>query len=269
MITLLTDFGAGSEYVGALHAVLAASCPGGERIDLAHDIPPGDVRLGALTLARLAPLLPGAVHLAVVDPGVGGPRRAAAVRLAGGGALVGPDNGLLGPAAAALGAMEAVALHEPDPAIPSTFHGRDLFAPAAARLAAGAPLPELGVPFHPVGLLAPDLPAPRAAPGSLTAPIVAVDRFGNLELLAGRPDLDAAGFTHGDRIFAAVTDAAGVRGRRHPATVCRTFADAAPEGMLVHVDSHGMVAVAVNGGSAARRMGATAGQDLSLERWAP
>ena len=117
--------------------------------------------------------------------------------------------------------------------------------------------------------LVPDLPAPRAAPGSLTAPIVAVDRFGNLELLAGRPDLDAAGFTHGDRIFAAVTDAAGVRGRRHPATVCRTFADAAPEGMLVHVDSHGMVAVAVNGGSAARRMGATAGQDLSLERWAP
>lgn len=263
MITLLTDFGAGSEYVGALHAVLAAARPGEDRIDLAHDIPPGDVRLGALTLARLAPLLPAAVHLAVVDPGVGGPRRAAAVRLAGGGALVGPDNGLLAPAAAALGAVEAVALHDPDPAIPATFHGRDLFAPAAARLAAGEPLADLGVPFDPGALLVPDLPAPRVEPGALTAPIVAVDRFGNLELLAGRPDLDAAGFTQGDRIFAAVTD------RRHPVTVCRTFADAAPRGMLVHIDSHGMVAVAVNGGSAAQRMGATAGQDLSLGRWTP
>lgn len=269
MITLLTDFGAGSEYVGALHAVLAASCPGRQRIDLAHDIPAGDVRLGALTLARVAPLLPEAIHLAVVDPGVGGPRRAAAVTLAGGGVLVGPDNGLLGPAAAVLGAVEAVALHAPDPGTPATFHGRDLFAPAAAQLAAGAPLPELGVPFDPSGLLMPDLPAPVVAGGSLTAPIVAVDRFGNLELLAGAADLAAAGFTQGDRINAAVCDATGVRDRRHPVTVCRAFADAAPKGMLVHIDSHGMVAVAVNGGSAARRMGAAAGQELTLGRWTP
>ncbi len=263
MITLLTDFGAGSEYVGALHAVLAASCPARERVDLAHDIPAGDVRLGALTLARLAPLLPGAIHLAVVDPGVGGPRRAAAVALSGGGALVGPDNGLLGPAAAALGATEAVALHPPEPGAAATFHGRDLFAPAAARLARGARSSDLGVPFDPAGLLVPDLPPPSVGAGSLAAPIVAIDRFGNLEILAGAGDLAAAGFTQGDRIFAAVSD------RRHPATVCRAFADAAPKGMLVHIDSHGMVAVAVNGGSAAQRMGAAAGQELSLGRWAP
>lgn len=263
MITLLTDFGPGSEYVGALHAVLAAACPGAERVDLAHDIPPGDIRRGALTLARLAPLLPDAVHLAVVDPGVGGPRRAVVLGLASGGALVGPDNGLLAPAAAALGVAEAVALHPLPDGAAATFHGRDLFAPAAAALASGARPADLGVPFDPAGLLVPDLPAAAVRPGELAAPIVAVDAFGNLELLAGPADLDAAGFTMGDRISAAVTD------RRHPATVCRVFADAAPKGMLVHIDSHGMVALAVNGGSAARRMGAVAGQTLTLGRWAP
>ena len=261
MITLLTDFGAGSEYVGALHAVLAGACPGVERIDLAHDLPGGDVRLGALTLARLAPLLPAAVHLAVVDPGVGGDRRAVAVGLAGGGALVGPDNGLLAPAAVALGAVEAVELAPLPDGAPATFHGRDLFAPAAARLATGARLRDLGTPIDPAALVPADLPEPEVAPGRLAAPVVAVDRFGNLQLLARRPDLDAAGFSLGDRIFAAATD------RRHPATVCRAFADAARTGMLVHVDSRGMVAVAVNGGSAAQRVGASPGQTVSLGRW--
>jgi S-adenosylmethionine hydrolase len=263
VITLLTDFGAGSEYVGALHAVLAARCPGAERIDLAHDLPPGDIRLGALTLARLAPLLPGAVHLAVVDPGVGSARRAVAVGLAGGGALVGPDNGLIAPAAATLGAVEAVALPPLADDAPATFHGRDLFAPAAAHLASGARLCDLGTPFDPADLVPADLPEPRVGEGELVAPVVAVDRFGNLQLLARRADLDAAGFSIGERIFAAVTD------RRHPATVCRVFADAAERGMLVHIDSHGMVALAVNGGSAARRIGAGSGQAVSLGRWAP
>lgn len=120
---------------------------------------------------------------------------------------------------------------------------------------------DLGTPFDLTGLLVPDLPAPAVRPGELAAPIVAIDPFGNLELLAGPADLEAAGFTMGDRISAAVTD------RRHPATVCRVFADAAPKGMLVHIDSHGMVALAVNGGSAAQRMGAAAGQILTLGRW--
>ena len=104
VVALLTDYGPGSEHVGALHAVVAAGCPGADRVDLAHDLPAGDVRAGALVLRRLAPLVPGAVVVAVVDPGVGTARRAVAVALAGGGALVGPDNGLLGPAAAELGA---------------------------------------------------------------------------------------------------------------------------------------------------------------------
>ncbi|HWH14661.1 MAG TPA: SAM-dependent chlorinase/fluorinase, partial [Miltoncostaeaceae bacterium] len=113
VVTLLTDYGPAGEHVGALHAVIVARCPAAVRVDLAHDIPPGAVRWAALQLARLAPLLPGAVHVAVVDPGVGTARRALAVGLAGGGALVGPDNGLLGPAARALGAVAAHVLQPP------------------------------------------------------------------------------------------------------------------------------------------------------------
>jgi S-adenosylmethionine hydrolase len=260
VITLLTDFGAGSEHVGALHVVLAAGCPGVERIDLAHDLPPGDIRAGALTLARLAPLAPGAIHLAVVDPGVGTPRRAAAVAVEDGGALVGPDNGLLGPAAAALGAREAVALTPPAEGA-ATFHGRDLFAPTAARIACGARVGDLGEPFDPADLVSPDLPAAEVGKGHLRAPVAGIDRFGNVQMLAGRADLAAAGFAAGDRIFAAVTD------RRHPATVGRVFADVAPKGMLLHIDSHGMVALAVNGGNAAERIGALPGRIVSLGRW--
>jgi S-adenosylmethionine hydrolase len=260
MISLLTDFGAGSEHVGALHAVLAVGAPGVERIDLAHDLPPGDVRGGSLVLARLAPLLPGAVHLAVVDPGVGTPRRAAAVQLEGGGALIGPDNGLLGPAADAIGAVAAVALTPPSQGA-ATFHGRDLFAPAAARVACGVPVTELGEAFDPAFLVRPDLPPAEVGEGHLRATAVGVDRFGNVQLYARQADLAAAGFTRGDRIWAAVGE------RRHPATVSRTFADAADKGMLVHIDSHGMVAIAVNGGDAARRVGVAVGDEVTLGRW--
>jgi S-adenosylmethionine hydrolase len=120
---------------------------------------------------------------------------------------------------------------------------------------------DLGEPFDPVGLRSPDLPPAEVGEGSLRAPAVGIDRFGNVQLLAGRADLAAAGFGAGDRIFAAVTE------RRHPATVGRVFADVAPKGMLLHVDSHGMVALAVNGGSAAERIGATPGRSVTLGRW--
>ncbi len=262
VVGLLTDFGPGTEHVGALHAVIAAACPAADRIDLAHDVPAGDVRAGAVLLARLAALLPAAVHVAVVDPGVGTERRAAAVALAGGGALVGPDNGLLAPAAAALGATAAVALAAPEgPA--ATFHGRDLFAPVAARLAGGAPLTSLGEPFDPATRVAPDLPAPDVAADRLLAEVLLVDRYGNVQLLAGPADLERAGFTRGDRISATVSGT----DRPHPVTVARAFGDVARKGMLVHVDSHGMVALAVNGGDAARRIGAEPGRTITLARW--
>lgn len=261
LVTLLTDYGPGTEHVGALHLALAVHVPAARVIDLAHDIPPGDIAQGSVLLARLAAAAPAAVHVAVVDPGVGGPRRAAAVALAGGGALVGPDNGLLAPAAARLGAVAAVALRSPDPDAPATFHGRDLFVPAAARLALGEPLAGLGTPFAPGDLVPADLPPARMADGALRARVLGVDRFGNVQLLAGAGDLEALGVGPGDRVWVAVT------GRRHPATVARAFADVAPRAALVHLDSHGHVAVAVNGRDAARRIGAAPGMWLTIGRW--
>lgn len=260
-VTLLTDYGPGSEHVGALHVVLAAQAPGARVIDLAHDIPPGDIRMGALTLARLAPMLPSAVHVAVVDPGVGGERRAVAVRTRHGGVLVGPDNGLLGPAATAMGAERAVVLPPPFPGRPATFHGRDLFAPVAARLAAGEALTDVGRAIDPSTLAQPDLPEAQVSQGHLRALVVGVDRFGNIQLLAGQEEFTAAGLEMGERVWAAVGD------RRHPATVARTFSDVGPRAALVYVDSHGHVAVAVNGRDAARRIGAAAGDILTIGRW--
>lgn len=253
-VTLLTDYGPHSEHAGALHAVLVARCPGVERVDLAHDVPPGDVRWGAILLARLAPLLPDAVHLAVVDPGVGTSRRGVAVRLAEGGALVGPDNGLLGAAADRLGATGAVTL---DPArlgaadAPATFHGRDLFAPAAARLVLGEPLDALGDRIPVDEIARPDLPEPEVAPGGLITEVAGLDRFGNVALLAGPEHLDLARVAPGDRV------AVICGGRELSAVVGRTFGDVPVGAGLVHADSHGHLAVAVNLGDAAAALGVT------------
>lgn len=257
VVTLLTDFGSGSEHVGALHAVLESRCPGIVRIDLAHDVPPGQIRWAAVQLARLAPLLPHAVHLAVVDPGVGtAQRRPVAVGLAGGGALVGPDNGLLGLAARSMDPRWAVLLDgRLTPGSPSaTFHGRDLFAPAAAHLAGGGDPSALGPALAVGDITSPALPAAECAPGRLAAEVLGCDRFGNVALLAGPADLAAAGLEAGD---AVVVECDGVRCE---AWVARTFADVPSGAMLVHLDSHGQVAVAVNGGDAETRLGAGPGQ---------
>jgi S-adenosyl-L-methionine hydrolase (adenosine-forming) len=261
IVTFLTDYGPGSEHVGALHLVVAAQAPQVRCIDIAHDVPAADIRQGALLLARLAPLLPDAVHMAVIDPGVGGDRRGVAVELEGGGALVGPDNGVLGPAAEAMGAVAAVVLDPPLPGRPATFHGRDLFAPVAARLAAGTPLPDLGWRIDPATLLHPHLPSASIENGQLCALAIGVDAFGNIQLLAGAAELRAVGIEQGERVWVAVGD------RRHPATVARTFSDVPERAMLVHLDSHGHIAVAVNGRNAARRIGAVPGDMITLGRW--
>lgn len=261
IITLLTDYGPGTEHVGALHAVLAARCPGVDRIDLTHDIPPGDIRFGAVLLARLAPLAPPGVHLAVVDPGVGTGRRAIAASTPDGRFVIGPDNGLLGPVCLAMAVEHAVELTSPDhrrePVAP-TFHGRDLFAPAAAHLAAGGRLADLG-PTVPVGsIVHPELPAPHVRGGALEAIVLGVDRFGNLQLLASAQDLAAAGLAADDALTV------GRRGAPVSARLGRVYADVPLREMLVHVDSHGHVAVAVQGASAAQRLGAGPGDWISI-----
>jgi len=257
VVTLLTDFGPYSEHVGALHAVLVGADPRIVRVDLAHDIPRGDIRFAAVVLERLARRLPAAVHLAVVDPGVGTARRGLAVRLADGGALVGPDNGLLGPAATALGAVAAVVLPA-HPGTAATFDGRDLFAPAAARLALGDALEDLGTGVDPAGIAALVVPEPEVAPGRVRAEVLGSDRFGNVQLAARAGALEQAGLRPGARV-----QIAGPAGR-HAGTVGRTFGDVAPGSLVVYVDSHGQVALAERGGDAASRLGARAGDIITV-----
>ncbi len=244
LAAFLTDYGPASEHVGALHAVLAREAPGVDRIDLAHDLPAGDVRFAAIVLERTARLLPGAVVVAVVDPGVGTPRRGVAIETTDGGALIGPDNGLLALAADSLEAERAVALEGPGDG-PATFHGRDVFAPIAARLVLGARLDQVGAPIDLATLVRPDLPRPLVAEGSVTTRVAGVDRFGNIALHASGADLSAADFAPGEQLRIVLPD------RELGVALARVFGDVPAGELLLHIDSHGMAAIAANGASAA------------------
>ncbi len=257
IVTLLTDYGPATEHVGALHAVLAASAPTADRIDLAHDIPAGEVRWGAILLARLAALVPGAVHVAVVDPGVGTARRAIAIEVSGGGFLIGPDNGLLGLAAQTLGAARAVELALPTGLRP-TFHGRDLFAPCAARLVAGTPLSELGSLIELQTITYPSMPEPEMTPGRLVSEVALWDRFGNVELVAGARLLGVAGLHPGNDLTVQTG------GRVFPARCAETFASEACGALLVYADSHDRVALAVSRGSASDLLAAATAQTVEI-----
>lgn len=260
-VSFTTDYGTSGGYVAMCKGVIATIAPTARVLDVTHDIGPQDIRGGAAVLARTVPYLPPAVHLAVVDPGVGGPRRAV-VLTAPDGLLVGPDNGLLVPAADALGGV--VAAHElveprfQRPEVSMTFHGRDIFAPAAAHLAGGIEPAEFGPAIAPAELVR--LPAPRteAGDGWLTGEIVAADRFGNLVLAAGPDALRNLG-APGDPL----------RVRLHRSTVearlGRTFTDVPAGEVVVYLGSSGQVAVAVNGGSAAEALGGSAGE-LTISR---
>jgi S-adenosylmethionine hydrolase len=247
LAAFLTDYGPASEHVGALHAVLARKAPGVDRIDLAHDLPAGDVRFGALVLERTARLAPGAVVVAVVDPGVGTPRRGVAIGTTEGGALIGPDNGLLALAADSLEADRAVALAGPGDG-PATFHGRDVFAPIAARLLMGEELAQVGEPIELASLVRPDLPRPLVADGSVMTRVAGVDRFGNIALHASGADLSAADLAPGDELRIVLPEG------EVTATLARVFGDVPEGSLLIHIDSHGMAAIAANGASAAESL---------------
>src|SRR5438093_1721827 len=173
-------------------------------IDITHGIAPRQVLPGALTLANTLPYMPVGVHLAVVDPGVGGARRALALRDGPGRSHVGPDNGLLIPAADRLGGIaEAHELTNPEYALESvsrTFHGRDLFSPAAAHLALGVPLSELGPPIAPDALARLDLPQPEVGSSRIHCTVLSIDRFGNVQLNLDRSHLEEAGIVPGTRV---------------------------------------------------------------------
>jgi S-adenosylmethionine hydrolase len=238
LITLLTDFGTADGYVAEMKGVLYSLADQAEVVDLSHELPPQQVDAGRLAVARYWRRFPaGTVHLVVVDPGVGSPRAAIAIA-SDGRFLVGPDNGVLSPALL-FPSARAVVLRVPAAAAP-TFHGRDVFAPAAAALARGVPIDSLGLP-----LAAPVIrrtPEPVRDPdGSIRGEVIAIDRFGN-----------------------AVTNLAchhargvSVAGRDLP--IARTYADFAPGEAMALVGSSGLLEIAVRDGSAAAALGLSRG----------
>jgi S-adenosylmethionine hydrolase len=242
LISFLSDYGPGDEYVGVVHGVIASIAPHARIIDLGHGVPAQDVRTGARRLARALPFVPAGVHLAVVDPGVGGERRAVALR-AGERWLVGPDNGLLIDAASRFGGVSTAYDIGESPwrlaPVSATFHGRDIFAPVAAHLALGE---EPDAEIDPAGLVRLDRLVAREG----AAIVLEVDGFGNLRL-------DAP----------AGTAAARVNG--HDVVNAHTFSDVAPGKLVLYADSDGGLALAVNGGSAAAWLGVRAGDEVRLE----
>lgn len=240
IVTLLTDFGTADSYVAEVKGRLLSLKHDVVIVDVTHAIPPGDIAGGAFVLGRAWTTFPEhTVHLAVVDPGVGTVRRALAVE-AGGHAFVGPDNGLLEPALRIKGA-HAVALRVPQDAA-ATFHGRDVFAPAAAALAGGTAVARLGTAIgDPVRL---DIPEPRRNGAAIVGQVVYVDRFGTL--VTNIP---------GDRVDPAGT----VRVGPNDLVLRRTFGEAGEGEPLALIGSGGMLEIAVRDGRADAALGLSRG----------
>jgi S-adenosylmethionine hydrolase len=262
-IVFLSDYGLDDEYVGVCHGVIARFAPDVVLVDLTHAVPAHDVVRGAMVLAASVRFMPEhAVFLAVVDPGVGTERRAVAVETPAGGTLVGPDNGLLslaweelgGPGRAVAITSERVLLQP----VSDTFHGRDVFAPAAAHLATGLPLDALGPGVAVDGLVRVSIPRPTVGPEGLRCAVLATDRFGNVQLAARSPDLEAAGLSGAERLQVTTGDRA-ILVRR-----ARTFGQLRPTEAGLTIDSAGFLALVVNGGSAALAFGLEPGDQVML-----
>jgi S-adenosylmethionine hydrolase len=262
LITFLSDFGLQDDFVGTCHGVIKSIAPEVEIIDVTHGIPPQQVLQGALVLANTTPYMPQGVHLAVVDPGVGSARRPLALRTGDGRLLVGPDNGLLVPAAERLGGIEAVyELANADYAldiVSRTFHGRDLFAPAAAHLATGVPLEALGPPLAADALARLDLPEPEVGESRIHATVLYIDRFGNVQLNLTREHLQQAEVTAGTVVEVELAL------DRYYAVAARTFADARKGDVILYEDAYKNIALAISGGNAAELFAAAPGQDVRI-----
>lgn len=261
-ISFLSDFGHQDEFVGVVHGVIAKLAPDSRVIDVAHEVRRGDVMAGALAMTRAIQYLPDGVALMVVDPGVGSTRKALALETSWG-YFVGPDNGLMSPAVALVGgATTIVSIENPEAMIPSpgaTFHGRDIFAPAAALLASGeATLDQLGPEVGGNDLTPLLLPLTETKDGVVGGKCWWVDGFGNVETNIGPDDLVAVGAGVGSEIVARV----GATTHRIPWV--NSFSDVDEGQALVHVDSAGLLAIAVNGGSAADKFRLHSGVDVTF-----
>ena len=263
-ITFTSDYGLEDEFVGVCHGVIKRFAPEVQVIDVSHALPPQDVRAGAVVLAQAVPYMPSAVHLAIVDPGVGTMRRAVVIGTRAGPPLVGPDNGLLWLAAEALGgAVQAHEITNDDlclTPISRTFHGRDLFAPVVARLALGMSPEEVGPPLDVEELTKFDLPIPRVDDDHVHGVVVQTDHFGNLQLNVHRQELEGVGVMLGDTLELRVG------GKSHFVEYCTTFSEVGPGKLGILEDSYRRIAIVVNRGSAEKRLEAHRGDHVVLSR---
>jgi S-adenosyl-L-methionine hydrolase (adenosine-forming) len=262
IITFLTDFGLQDDFVGTCHGVIKRIAPDVEIVDITHGIDATQVLQGALVLANTLPYMPEGVHLAVVDPGVGTDRKGIALRSGDGRLYVGPDNGLLVPAAERFGGIDgAWELENPayrlEP-VSRTFHGRDIFAPAAAHLAGGVEPSALGPALDAASLVRLDVPSPVTGDGFIRAHVLIVDRFGNVQLNLTAADLSAAGIEPGTQVEVEI----GLQ--RFYASAARTFADVRPGDIVLYEDAYGNVALAINVGNAAEMLAAKPGDALGI-----
>jgi S-adenosylmethionine hydrolase len=259
-ISFLSDFGHDDEFVGVVKSVIREIAPDAAVIDLTHSIPPFDIRAGSLALARAVQYVARGIVLAVVDPGVGTDRRAVAIEVAGGdGIFVGPDNGLLASAVAMAGGAErAVALTNPVYQLPApgpTFAGRDIFGPAAAHLAAGVELVDLGEEVDIHTLMPGVLPISRREGDRVIAEVLWIDRYGNAQLNIDPDEITDFGETlllrfHADVRTARRASTYGAIGRGQLGLV---------------VDSYGLVSVCLERQSAAAELGLGTGDEVQLE----
>jgi S-adenosyl-L-methionine hydrolase (adenosine-forming) len=262
LITFLTDFGLEDDFVGTCHGVMKRIAPEVEIIDITHGIQPHEVLQGAIMLANTLPYLTEGVHLAVVDPGVGGERRAIALRSGDGRLYVGPDNGLLVPAAEKLGGIEAA--HEitnPEYAlqpVSATFHGRDIFSPAAAHLAQGLAIEKLGPAVEVSSLARIEVPQPDVSDKRIRACCLYVDRFGNMQLNLTREHVERLGIQPGMQVELELAT------ERYYAIAARTFTDARGGEIILYEDAYENIAIAISGGSAAETFSAEPGTDIRI-----
>lgn len=261
-IAFLTDYGHSDAFAGICRAILTREAPGTEVIDLTHGIPAGDVVRGAFVVESAVDHVGPAVFLAVVDPGVGGDRRAVALE-AGKSIFVGPDNGLLIGAAERAGRIESAIEVSSGPFVAKTrshtFHGRDVFAPVAAALARGESLGTAGEPLDPAELVRLDLPTSSVEDGTVSTHVLVEDGFGNLSLGLDTRNSGPLPFGPGEVLLIEPKD-----GQSFEAPFVKTFGAVPAGSPLVFVDSTDRLAIAVNLGSALEELGLVRGQAVSI-----
>ncbi|HUG49016.1 MAG TPA: SAM-dependent chlorinase/fluorinase [Candidatus Limnocylindria bacterium] len=272
-VSLLSDWGLRDPSPAICRGVVLSIAPDALIVDISHEVEKFNIRHGALLLWCALPFMPIGAHAAVVDPGVGGSRRPIAIETARGDYLVGPDNGLLLPGAERLGGI--VRCHAIEntqyllPVLSATFHGRDLFSPAAAHLALGLPLEHIGAPVDPAGLAGLDWPRVGVREGELETAVIYRDTFGNLKLAGLTADLfEALGpLQRGDEL--ALRGGPGSRRKVEHVRWARTFGDVGVGECLLYEDSYGRLCLARNQGSAAQALRLVEGAALTISRPSP